>query len=167
VKLDNKVKFRQASALELPFDAGSFDGAYEIHAGMNIADKTGVFREVARVLRRGARFAIFDIMRKGDGTFDFPVPWARSSETSFVASAEEYRQALEAAGFRIEHQRERRQFAIEFMQKMRARAAASETPALGLHLLMGEEAVVMLKNVMAAFVSGALEPVELVAIIGD
>jgi ubiquinone/menaquinone biosynthesis C-methylase UbiE len=75
---------------------------------MNIADKAGVFREVARVLRRGGRFAILDIMRKGDGGFDFPVPWARSSETSFVASAEEYRQALEAAGFRIEHQRDRR-----------------------------------------------------------
>jgi ubiquinone/menaquinone biosynthesis C-methylase UbiE len=169
VKLDNKVRFRQASALELPFDDGSFDGAYQVHVGMNIADKVGVFREVARVLRRGGRFAIFDIMRKGDGRFDFPVPWARSSDTSFVASAEEYRQALEAAGFRIERHRERRQFAIEFMQKMMARAASasSDSPALGVQLMMGEQAPVMLKNVLGGFVSGALEPVELVGIIGD
>src|SRR6476660_9994989 len=55
VKLDQKVTFRQASALELPFDAGSFDGAYQVHVGMNIADKGGVFREVARVLRRAGR----------------------------------------------------------------------------------------------------------------
>jgi len=169
VKLDNKVKFRQASALELPFDAGSFDGAYQVHVGMNIADKAGVFREVARVLRRGGRFAIFDIMRKDDGGFDFPVPWARSSETSFVASAEEYRRALEAAGFRIEHHRDRRQFAIEFMQKAMARTASGswDRPALGVQLMMGEQAPVMLKNVLGGFVSGGLEPVELVGIVGD
>jgi hypothetical protein len=40
---------------------------------------------------------------------------------------------------------------------------ASATPALGLHLLVGEQASVMLKNVMVAIASGALEPVELVA----
>jgi ubiquinone/menaquinone biosynthesis C-methylase UbiE len=53
VKLDHYVSFRQASALELPFNPGTFDGAYEIHAGMNIADKAAVFREVARVLKPG------------------------------------------------------------------------------------------------------------------
>jgi ubiquinone/menaquinone biosynthesis C-methylase UbiE len=162
VKLDQNVKFRQASALELPFDSGTFDGAYEIHAGMNIADKAGVFREVARVLKSGARFAIFDIMRSGEGALEFPVPWAVSPETSFIASTEDYRQALQTAGFRIDHQRERRQFAIEFMQRMMVQAA-SATPALGVHLLMGEQAPVMLKNVMAAIGSGVLEPVELVA----
>ena len=36
--------------MKLPFDSGTFDGAYEIHVGMNIADKASVFREVARVL---------------------------------------------------------------------------------------------------------------------
>ena len=44
-------------------------------------------------------------MRSGDGAFDFPVPWATSPDTSFVASTEDYRRALEAAGFRIDHQR--------------------------------------------------------------
>ena len=44
---------------------------------MNIADKAGVFREVARVLKPGARFTIYDIMRTSDGTPAFPVPWAQ------------------------------------------------------------------------------------------
>lgn len=163
VKLDRNARFRQASALDMPFDSGSFDGAYEIHVGMNIADKAGVFREVARVLKPGARFAIFDIMLSGGGSFEFPVPWARNPETSFVVGIDAYHQALQAAGFRIDHQRERRQFAMEFMQRMMLQARSATTP-LGVELLMGEQAALMLKNVNSAIAAGVLEPVEMVAI---
>ena len=164
VKLDQRATFRQASALELPFDSASFDGAYEIHVGMNIPDKTGVFREVARVLKPGARFSIYDILRTNDDAFDFPVPWAQSPDVSFVASIDDYRRALESTGFRIEHQRERRQFGLDFMQRMREQAAASGPPILGIHLLMGEKSALMLKNVGAAVDAGVLEPVEFVAV---
>src|SRR4029077_11830508 len=58
VRLADKASFRQGSALAMPFDSTAFDGAYVIHVGMNIQDKTGLFREVARVLKPGARFAI-------------------------------------------------------------------------------------------------------------
>jgi ubiquinone/menaquinone biosynthesis C-methylase UbiE len=165
VKLERMAHFRQASALELPFAADTFDGAYTIHVCMNIADKAGVFREVARVLKPNARFAIYDLMRSAEGALAFPVPWAQTQETSFVASMEEYRQGLEGAGFRIEHQRDRRQFALEFMQRMMAQSA-SGPPALGVHVLMGEQAPLMLKNVYTAIASGTLSPVELVAING-
>ena len=165
VKLDQKVTFRQASAFELPFASDAFDGAYEIHVGMNIADKAGVFREVARVLKPGARFAIYDLMRSNDTTLAFPVPWAQTPETSFVATVDDYRQALEAAGFRIDHQRDRRQFAIEFMQQRMAQAPSGPL-VLGIHVLMGEQAPLMLKNVNMALISGALTPMELVAIAG-
>lgn len=164
LKLDGSVTFRVGSALELPFDEGSFDGAYEIHAGMNIQDKPSLFREVARVLKPGGRMSIFDLMQSGPGSLGFPVPWARSSETSFVASADEYRRALEAAGFRIEHQRGRRQFAIEFMEKMAATQQAMATPPPGVQLLMGEQAPLMLKNVLVAIRAGILEPVEIVGV---
>ncbi len=162
-KLESRAMFVEASALELPFASATFDGAFQIHVGMNIADKATVFREVARVLKPGARFAIFDVMRTGDGPLDFPVPWARQPETSFLASPDDYRQALLAAGFRIEHERNRRQFALDFMQKMRQRAE-SAPPLVGLHLLMGEQTPLMLSNVAAAFASGVLGPIELVAV---
>jgi len=165
LKLDRSITFRQASGLELPFESATFDGAYEIHVGMNIADKTGVFREVARVLKPGARFAVFDIMRSGEGSFEFPAPWAKTPETSFVRSIEDYRQALQAAGLRIVHERGRHQFAVEFIQRVFAQAA-SGPPVLGVHLLMGEQAPLMLKNVNSAIAAGVLEPVELVAVVG-
>jgi ubiquinone/menaquinone biosynthesis C-methylase UbiE len=163
VKLEPAATFRQASALELPFAPGTFDGAYQIHVGMNISDKLGVFCEVARVLKTGARFAIFDIVQTGNGSFEFPVPWAKAPETSFVASVEQYRQALKDAGLEVVHERGRHQFAVEFIQKRMAAAAASNS-TLGVNLLMGELAPAMLKNINVAIASGVLEPVELVAV---
>jgi ubiquinone/menaquinone biosynthesis C-methylase UbiE len=164
VKLDRDVEFRRASALQLPFDSKTFDGAYEIHAGMNFADKPAIFREVARVLKPGARFAIFDAMRTGEAPLEYPMPWASGPATDFVASLKDYRRALQDAGFHVDHQRGRRQFAVEFVQKMAARAQASSgPPPLSIHLLMGERAPLMLKNVMSAIASGTLDPIELVA----
>jgi ubiquinone/menaquinone biosynthesis C-methylase UbiE len=163
VKLEQLAKFRQANALELPFASSTFDGAYTIHVCMNIADKAAVFREVARVLKPGTRFAIYDIMRTKDSSFAFPVPWAKTPETSFVATLEDYRDALQAAGFRVEHERDCRQFAVEFMQRVMSQSA-SGPPVLGVHVLMGEQAPLMLKNVNMAIASGTLTPVEIVAI---
>src|ERR1700681_809417 len=58
-KRDGVVEFRQASALQLPFVAGTFDRAYMIHVGMNIADRSGIFREVrSRSQPRGSFTAI-------------------------------------------------------------------------------------------------------------
>lgn len=165
--LEEKAQFRKGSALEMPFPSNTFDGAYMIHVGMNIQDKAGVFREVARVLKRGGRFSIFDIMSKGNEPLQFPTPWAANEATNFVGRVEDYRQALERAGFRIVHQRGRQQFALEFMKKMKERVASAEgRPVLGVNILMGEQAPLMLKNVDQAIAAGTLEPVELVAIAG-
>src|SRR6266436_4746410 len=79
-KLDGLVEFRQGSALEMPFERESFDRAYMIHVGMNIADKAGIFREVRRVLKAGGLFTVFDIVRAKDGAMQYPVPWAASEE---------------------------------------------------------------------------------------
>jgi len=98
---------------------------------------------------------------------EFPLPWAASPPTSFVVRIEDYRQALEAAGFRVEHERGRRQFAVEFIERRNAAiASAGSVPVLGVQLLMGEQAPFMMKNVNEAIMKGKLEPVELVAVAG-
>ncbi len=162
-KLDHLAEFVQASALDLAFPVETFDRAYMIHVGMNIADKTGVFREVRRVLKPGGMFVIFDILRAGGGEIAYPVPWALNEETSFVADLKSYRDALEKAGFRVERDRGRRAFGIDFTERMIARGAQGGQPALGLHLLMGDLASVMIKNVLTMMKQGVLEPVELYA----
>jgi SAM-dependent methyltransferase len=160
-KLDGLAEFRQGSALELPFERDTFDRAYMIHVGMNIADKSGIFREVRRVLRPAGLFTIFDILRTGDGPICYPVPWALSEETSFVATVKDYRDALQSAGLRIAHERGRGPFAIEFTERIMARMAQGGPPALGLHLLTGEKTPIMVQNILAMMKEGVLEPVEL------
>jgi SAM-dependent methyltransferase len=162
-KLDHLVEFVQASALELTFPAETFDRAYMIHVGMNLANKAGVFREVRRVLKPGGMFVIFDILRTGAGEITYPVPWALSEEASFVVEARSYREALQEAGFRVQRENGRRAYGIDFAERMIARAAQGERPVLGTHLLMGDLAPVMLKNVLAMMKQGVLEPVELYA----
>jgi SAM-dependent methyltransferase len=162
-KLDGLAEFRQGSALDMPFEAGSFDGAYMIHVGMNIADKAGIFREVRRVIKRGALLTVFDILRVGDDAMRFPVPWAMSEETSFVGTAKEYREALQKAGFQIVRERGRGSFGIAFTERVIARMAQGGPPALGLHLLMGEKTPMMIKNILTLMKEGVLEPVEIYA----
>jgi SAM-dependent methyltransferase len=162
-KLDGLAEFRQGSALELPFEPGTFDGAYMIHVGMNIADKAGIFREVRRVLKPEGLFMVFDIMRAAEGAIKYPVPWALSDETSFVGTVKDYRDALQNGGFRIAQERGRGPFGIAFTERMMARMAQGGPPALGLHLLMGEKTPIMIRNILAMMKEGVLEPVELYA----
>lgn len=164
VGLADRVALRQGSALAMPFDAESFDGAYMLHVGMNIVDKEGLWAEVHRVLRPGACFGIYDLMRTGDGELAYPVPWASTPETSAVQAPEDYRRALTAAGFTITAERNRGDFAREFFATVKARMAKVGGPTpLGLHILMGETAPQKVANMAGNIASRTLAPVELVA----
>ena len=94
-----QVSFQAASALELPFDDGSFDVVLLQHVAMNISDRARLYREIRRVLKSGGRFATFDVVLMS-GEPHYPVPWARTPATSFVLTPAATRQAIEPAGFR-------------------------------------------------------------------
>jgi len=161
--LDSLVEFRQGSATQMPFAAASFDRAYMIHVGMNVSGKAELYREVRRTLKPGGLFAIFDILRVSSGEVPYPVPWAHDASTSFLATPEEYRAALEDAGFTIRNERHRGPYSIEYMERMAARVAEGGPPALALHLLMGERTPLLMRNVLTAMKTKVLEPVELFA----
>jgi ubiquinone/menaquinone biosynthesis C-methylase UbiE len=164
VGLDGQVTLRQGSALAMPFEAETFDGAYMLHVGMNIEDKTKLFAEINRVLRSGARFGIFDMMRTGDGELSYPVPWANEPQTSRLATPEQYQSALAAAGFEVSATNNRRDFAIEFFKQLKAKAEAhGGPPPIGLHLLMQDSTPVKVKNMVDNIVAGIIAPVEIIA----
>jgi ubiquinone/menaquinone biosynthesis C-methylase UbiE len=163
VGLAGRVSYRQASALALPFEPGTFDGAYMMHVGMNVEDKPALFAEARRLLKPGGVFAIYDVMRTGEGELSFPVHWAASPKTSFVQRPAEYRLALEAAGFEIRKERDRSAFAREFFREAAARAAAGGgPPPLGIHLLMKSDVPEKVANVMHNLERGLIAPVELI-----
>jgi SAM-dependent methyltransferase len=97
--LAERVSFRQASALDLPFEDGAFDVALLQHVAMNIADRPRLYGEIRRVLKPGGRFATFDIVL-AVGQPNYPTPWARTAEESFLLTAGETQDAVERAGFR-------------------------------------------------------------------
>lgn len=161
--LDDLVSFRQGSALDLPFGAGTFDAATLIHVGMNIADKARLFGEVRRVLKPGALFCVYEVMMVGEGDLPYPMPWAHSMETSFVETPEVYRGLLSAAGFKIEREENRRVFVLDLARETRAKIEKDGLPALNQHVLIGPAARERLGNVMATLERRTIAPVEMLA----
>jgi SAM-dependent methyltransferase len=99
--LADRIEFRQANALALPFEDGTFDHVWSYAVTMNIADKEGLGHEVARVLKPGGRFSCNEIARGSGGAPAFPLPWASEAETSFLVSPTEMCTALEAGGLSV------------------------------------------------------------------
>lgn len=164
VGLDNTIELVEGSALDMPFDDAGFDAAYMMHVGMNIADKEKLFAEVARVLKPGSTFGVYDVMQTAQDEISFPVPWAETPATSALASPEHYKGALEKAGFEVVAERNRRDFAIAFFAELAAKTqAAGGPPPLGTHILMGESRAVKVKNMADNIKAGRIAPVEMIA----
>jgi ubiquinone/menaquinone biosynthesis C-methylase UbiE len=162
VGLGDRTQFHQGSALALPFPDASFDGAYMLHVGMNIADKSTLFHDVRRVLKPGAVFGIYDVMRETEGTLYFPVPWSSDPATSFVVDAAAYREKLQQAGFTIAKERNRRAYALDFQRRAKARIAEIGPPVFSTQIVMGPTAPVKIGNLLDALERGIVGPTELV-----
>jgi ubiquinone/menaquinone biosynthesis C-methylase UbiE len=163
VGLAERIAYQHASALDLPFADATFDGTIMMHVGMNIADKPALFAGIRRVLKAGGTLAVYDAMRTGEGALRFPVHWAATAATSFVASPADYQAALEEAGFAIMQQRDRGDFARSFFRTVVARIAEDGgLPPLGVHILMQRDLSEKLTNVVDALEHGVIAPTEII-----
>jgi ubiquinone/menaquinone biosynthesis C-methylase UbiE len=120
-----------------------------MHVGMNVADKRRLFAEVARVLRPGGAFAVYDLMRFGTGPLIYPMPWAQDAATSFVAGPDDYAAAAAAAGFQEMARSERREGAVAYLEQQIERAAGTPMEP-------------RFRNLLAAVRDGTVAPVAMV-----
>lgn len=164
LNLDKYITLYQGSALSMPFKNNIFDGGYMLHVGMNIDDKASLFSEIYRVLKPGSSFGIYDVMRQKDGELTYPAPWATDSSTSKLSTPAEYKKALSDSGFDISEENNRRDFALEFFNQLRAKTEANGgPPPLGLHTLMQESTAVKIKNMIDNIANGYIAPIEIIA----
>ena len=70
--LRDRVEIRQANALALPFQDGTFDHVWSYAVTMNIPDKAGLAREVARVLNRAGASPVTRLSRELEEHRYFP-----------------------------------------------------------------------------------------------
>lgn len=163
VNMSDKTHFRVGSALDMPVDDNSFDLATMFHVGMNIADKPLLFREAARTLAPNGIFALFDVMQTDSGDITFPFPWAEKADWSFVEPPEVYTDAAAQAGFELTSERQRRDFTLNFFEQ--AFTAIKENgapPAVGIHLLMKDNASQKIQNYVTEVKANRLAPVEMI-----
>lgn len=146
VGLTDLVDFRQGDATALPFADGEFDVVWTEHVAMNIPDKPRLYKEMYRVLKPGGTLAVYDVLAGPTGPVLFPVPWARTPDTSFLVQPGELRRLLEDAGFTISDWSDTTEVARTWFVALAEKIRKEGFPPLGFHVLMGADFQAMAQN---------------------
>lgn len=158
----DRTKFKQADALDLPFDNDSFDIVWLQHVMVNIENKSALFVEINRVLKPGGFLAFHEFQRGNDQSLKFPVFWAGTDSMSFLISPTDYRSVLAAYGFVEKHWQDTTERSIEWFAKVVRRVERGDPPPLGTRLILGNEAPLKAANVLDNLKSGAVTVVQAV-----
>jgi len=146
IGLAGLVDFRQGDATKLPFPDASFDIVWSEHAAMNIPDKPALYGEMYRVLKPGGTLAIYDVLAGPSGSVLFPVPWARTPESSFLVTPDELRGLLERSEFRVTEWFDTTEAARTWFVSLAEKIRKDGFPALGFHVLLGADFQAMAQN---------------------
>lgn len=161
VGLSGKARFEVASALKMPFEAASFDAAITFHVAMNIADRPGLYAEIARVMKAGAILCVYDVMKTSDAPLTFPLPWAGTAATSHLITPEKTVALLEEAGFTVTGIDDRSAMATDFFKQGRS----SEDPIPpGPRLLINSQAQDKFRNILECIEDGRVAPIQMIVI---
>ena len=160
--LDNRVTYQQGSVLDLPFEDNCFDVVWTQHASMNIEDKERFFSELARVVKPGGLLASYDIIAGSGEPVHFPVPWARTEDISFLASAGQQQEAIAKAGFTIESWDDKSQEALNWLEAMNEKAVNNSEAGLNYPFFLEQAPAEMMANQIKNFSNGLTRVVQVI-----
>ncbi len=149
--LSDQAVFSQGDALSLPVDySNKYDVVWTQQSCMNIEDKQQMFIEVCRVLKTGGTFVFQEVFAGDqDGPILLPVPWAREADMSFLWSPDAIRQSILNAGFVECVWKNVTSYYLEEYRLLAEKTGNSvEPPIMGVHLILGDQAGLMRKNVV-------------------
>ena len=115
---------------------------------MNIANKTGFYRELARVLKPSGQLAFHDIFAGAKGGLLFPVPWAADASISHLTAVEALKALMTDEGFAQVRWEDKSDASVTFFQAGLERGQTEGLLPVGLHLLMGNDAATKFTNVL-------------------
>ncbi|QGF24037.1 class I SAM-dependent methyltransferase [Raineyella fluvialis] len=143
------TRFRVGDATATGLPDGSVDGALTVHVAMNISDKPALYAEAFRVLRPGGRFVVYDVLQGEGGDVHYPVPWAHDSSTSFLATLDDMRELLPAAGFDVLSEVDSSDESLVWFRQMRARIERDGPPPVTFAAFLGDAFGQMAANQVA------------------
>lgn len=156
--LADRTTFLVGNALDVPFDDAAFDLAYSQHVAMNIGDREALYREVRRVLKTVARFAVHDVLIGNGQPVEYPLPWATDEEASHLVTESDMHRLIQGEGFALVNAVDMTEVAKAFFQANAAAPPDPNAPA-NLAAFLGPEFVVNLRNLARQTLDGRLRMV--------
>lgn len=147
--LSERTRFHVGDATDTGLPDSAVDAALTVHVAMNISDKHALCAEAFRVLRPGGRFVVYDVLQGEGGDVHYPVPWANDSSTSFLATPEDMRELLAAAGFEVLSEVDSSDESLVWFQQMRARSERDGPPPVTFTAFLGDAFAQMAANQVA------------------
>jgi ubiquinone/menaquinone biosynthesis C-methylase UbiE len=160
VGLSDVIDLHVASALDLPFEDGSFDVVWTEHVQMNIEDKAGFYGELARVLRPGGKMVFHDVFAGKGGSLHFPVPWADNAAISFLIDVDAVFSLIQGLGFESVVWDNVSAESTEWFAATLKRMDEVGPRPLGLHLVMGKGAREKFGNILRNLAEGRIATVQ-------
>jgi ubiquinone/menaquinone biosynthesis C-methylase UbiE len=147
--LSGRTHFHVGDATATGLPDAAVDAVLTVHVAMNISDKHALYAEAFRVLRPGGRFVVYDVLQGEGGDLLYPVPWANDSSTSFLATPEDMRALLPAAGFVVLSEIDSSDESLAWFQEMRARIQRDGPPPVTFAAFLGDAFGQMAANQVA------------------